>query len=177
MATRTRKFLDKQRSIPLNGQPLEPDWLVLLTVGQKAVLNGTAETTPFLDAVMWRGINPRGVQPRPASLNNHLMRQWVDAETDTATEFLREQWGMIRAPETREEAHGMLSTPDCFTAGLGSHRLTAEHYLIHDETDAWAVGHCRDCVRALLWRFPLVSGRPRTWQFYDHEAGQEHIPS
>lgn len=175
MAAKTRKFLDRERTIPLNGTPVAPDWLLLLTLGKGAVLSGAAEMTPFLDEVMWQGVSPHEVQSRPASLNNHLMRRWVEIETRDAAEFLREQWGMVRAPETREEAHRMLSRPDCFAAGLGGHRLTAEHYLLDDETDAWAVGHCRDCFRALLWRFPLNGGRPQTWQFYDQETGQERI--
>ena len=59
-----------------------------------------------------------------------------------------------------------MSTNDCYAEGLESHRLTHDQCVLSSTEGEWAVGTCRDCLRALLWHFPK-DGDPREWPFYD----------
>ncbi|MDN5685845.1 MAG: hypothetical protein L0G94_04065 [Brachybacterium sp.] len=167
-----RKYLDRGRRIRLEGRPMDPDWMALLGAGRNAVLEGRADEAPFLSDVMWEGVSGFPRFPRAAAFDHPLIREWLHVDERAATAYLRQQWGMVRAPEDATEALSMMDSASCLIAGLGSHRLTADRFALPDpaEGGTWVAGPCRDCQRALLWFFPDDGSLPRVWQFYDHEA-------
>ncbi len=160
-----RVFLDRSRKVPLEGRPLLVDWHVLLHVGMKAVERGTADT-PWLSSIMWTGISPKGRFLRPLLFDFPMLRRWLEVEPVKATTYMRDGYGFLEAPRDVEEALAMLSTNDCYSTGLESHRLTQDQCVLSSAGGEWAVGTCRDCLRALLWYFPK-DGDPREWPFYD----------
>lgn len=170
--SRQRKYLDRGRKIQLEGRPIEPDWSLLLGAGRSAVQKGSADACRYLSEVMWEDVLPDFRHPRAAAFDYPLMRQWLYIDERAATAYLREQWGMARAPEDTAEALSMMDDIDCLVAGLGSHRLTADKFTLPDPYvgGTWISGPCRDCHRALLWFFPSDGCRHRAWEFYDHEA-------
>lgn len=163
-----RKYLDRSRQIPLQGRPIVPDWFALLHMGQRTVSDGRAATTPYLETVMWERISEQAHQLKPATFDPDMVAQWVAVDEKRACDTLREQWGMARAPESADEALAFISTPDCITAELGSHRLTAAQAMWDYDDGEWAVGHCRDCTQPLLWFFP-PDGSVTTWPFYEYK--------
>lgn len=167
-----RKYLDRGRRIRLEGRPFGADWWELLGAGRSAVISGRADACRYLDEVMWEDIVSYAHFPRPAAFDYPLMREWLHVDERAATTHLRQHWGMARALEDAAEALTMMDSVDCLTAGLGSHRLTADRFALPDpaEGGTWLAGPCRDCQRALLWFFPDDGSLPRVWQFYDHQA-------
>lgn len=116
----------------------------------KAVTKGCAETVPYLEEVMFEGIDPQGHHLKPATLDVQMIGAWIVVDEKTACDTLCQQWGMARAPECAEEALSMLASEDCITKGLERHRLTSPGAMWELDDGEWAVGHCRDCVRFLL---------------------------
>lgn len=161
----TRKFLDRSRSLRLDGQPLQVDWELLLRVGVTAVERGYA-TDPWLESTMWTTIAPRGRFRRPLLFDFPLLRRWLDVEPANAVAYMREGFGPSEAPRNVEEALGMLASSDCYSAGLGSHHTIQVQDVDLVPTGEWFVGTCHDCFRALLW-FSGADGQTRQWPFYN----------
>jgi hypothetical protein len=167
----TRKYPDRQRRIPLDGRPVNPDWHPLLYYGIRAVDKGLAEESPYLSAVIFRGINERGVFARAAAFDYELLLEWLSINESDASAYIRDQLGTGRAPSDGEEAREMLARPDCLAERLGTHRLRDAMAVHHEDDAEWAVGWCLDCMQALLWRFPAgESSELPTWPFYDHRV-------
>ncbi len=119
---------------------------------------------------MWTGIARRGRFARPVLFDHPLLRRWLAVEPTRCMDYLRAEWGNLRAPDHPEEALALLARPGCFAAGLGEHRIASEHALHEDGWAFWIVGSCHDCHQAILQCHDQDDDFMRSWPFYDHEA-------
>ncbi len=124
----------------------------------------------FLETVMWTGIARRGRFARPVLFDHPLLRRWLAVEPTRCMDYLRAEWGNLRAPDHPEEALALLARPGCFAAGLGEHRIASEHALHDGGWAFWIVGACPDCHQAILQCHDQDDDFMRSWPFYDHEA-------
>jgi hypothetical protein len=168
-----RKYLDRGRSIPLEGRPFRIDWMLLLGAGLSAAHKGRTEQAPFLEQVMWAGVDPKVIHPRPAALDFPLMRSWLDVNEREAMAYLIGEWGpslLDPPPHTAEQVRALLDRGDCVAAGRGAHLMARWMEKVEEGTASWYVGYCAHCVRALLLRVDAESFEVSWWPFYDQEA-------
>lgn len=171
--SKQRKYLDRGRKIALERRPFRPDWMTLLGAGMTAAHKGRAGMTPYLHQVMWEGVDPMVVTPRPAAFDHHLLRAWLDVNEDDAIDYLMSDWGLAfdgPVPENASQANKLLELEDCITAGRGAHMLSAYQQSVPEGTSTWFVGYCSDCLRAILMWIDDADLSRRWWPFYDHEA-------
>lgn len=167
-----RKYLDRGRRIRLEGRPMEPDWLTLLGAGREAVREGTADSCRYLDEVMWEGVDPMMVTPRPALFDHPFLRSALDTREEVAVEYLHGQWDRAWVdplPDSAAEIRDMLELPDCAKRSR-SHLMTAYGAKLPEGTVTWYAGYCAACMRAMLLRIDDDAFTVRWWPFYDHEA-------
>lgn len=168
------EYLDRDRTIALEGRPHEVDWLTLLGAGRNAVQKGRADHVPFLSDVMWRGVDDTLVTPRPAALDHPFMRRWLAADEQAAIDYLCDGWGYALnepEPETADEALALLDRPRCVTeANEWQHFMYVNKLLIQDGPVDWAVGYCNRCQWAVLMMDDEMEPGPSWWLFYDQET-------
>lgn len=168
-----RKYLDRGRKIALEGRPYEVDWVTLLEAGRSAVQSGRAAEATFLSEVMWEGVDPAVVPPRPAALDYPLMRRWLDVNEQEAIDYLCDGWGYAvngSRPETADQARALLSRPRCGTKETWQHFMYSLKLLHREGPLEWHVGYCQDCLWAVLVMDDEFAKEPLWWPFYDQES-------
>ncbi|MGP9582503.1 hypothetical protein [Brachybacterium sp. AOP35-5H-19] len=168
----TRKYLDRDRTIALEGRPYEVDWVTLLGAGRSAVQRGRADEVPLLSEVIWEDMDSAVVTPRPAALDYALMRRWLDVDESAAMTYLLDAWrGSMNAPEpdTPDGVRAILNQRSCPPKKEWQHFMYIVKRRFQDGPREWYVGYCNDCLEALLMLDDDRTNEIRTWTFYDQE--------